>query len=542
MFEQFQNSRIWVRLVAVIAALLVFAWGVMIVWTVIEQRRVAITQAKDMALSVHQMTMANLLFMKVTKTIKDRNLYYEQVRETELIKDLRVLRGALVVTEHGPGDAIAMNPDALEKQVMDSGKGVFEEVNDPKAGHVLRAIFPAVAKKNYLGKNCLKCHSEADEGQILGAVSMKISLTGIDKAVTQAEIKLILAALAITIPLLGFIYFFVTRVVSRPLSAMTENLQDIAQGEGDLTKRLPVKGRDEIGQASEAFNLLMEKLRALIGRISQTANNVAVSARSLQATGDQIATSSSTQTEESAAAAESMEAISSSISSVAQASNEVESLSQESQSRTQAGAANMDTLKTHLQEIEKAVSQIASTVETFVERTTSISTITQQVKDVANQTNLLALNAAIEAARAGEQGRGFAVVADEVRKLAEKSALSANEIDGITHILGGESIQVREAIGHGLSVLQASQASMVSVSEALQEASVTVNQMAQGMVGIRSATSDQTATGATVAARVESIASLARENADTISKMTDATSHLANLANDLQAEMAKFKI
>ena len=542
MLERLRDLKIWVRLVGAIGALLLIAWGIMVAWSAYEQRNMAMHQAKDLASSVHQITMANLLFMKVTKTIKRRKLFYEQVRQSEALRDLKVLRGEKVIHEMGDGDETAMNPDELEKQVLADGKIAFQDVEHPEYGHVLRAVFPAVASKNYLGKDCMECHEDAKEGDILGAVSMKIVLTQVDDAVAQAEMKLILAALLITLPLLGFIFVFVRSTVTRPLETMTQQLQSISQGEGDLTQRLPVRGQDEIGQASVAFNNMMEKLRTLIMRVNQTAVQVVDSSHRLRDTSEKIARGSMAQTEKSLSSAAAIEEMAGSISSVANSCGEVEQLSHESQKHTEEGTRNMNDLQNRIQQVESAVSQIAATVENFVEHSASISRMTQQVKDIADQTNMLALNAAIEAARAGEHGRGFAVVADEVRKLAEKSSQSANEIDMITRALDKESEEVTAAIGSGLDVLKSTHDSMLGVVAILDDAANAVGSVATGMAHIRNATGEQSATSSMVASSVEAIAQLARENTGMIEGMTGATRQLSSLAEDLRTEMSRFRV
>ena len=542
MFERLRHLKIWVRLVGAIGGLLLVAWGIMVGWSAYEQRNMAMDQARGLAASVHQITMANLLFMKVTKTIKKRKLFYEQVRQSEALRDMKVLRGEKTTNEMGDGDETAMNPDELEKQVLAEGKVVFREEQHPEYGHVLRAVFPAIASKNYLGKDCMECHEDAKEGDILGAVSMKIVLTDVDKAVREAEIKLFIAANLITFPLLGFIFLFVRSTVTRPLEAMTQQLQSISQGEGDLTQRLPVRGRDEIGQASEAFNQMMEKLRALIVSVNQTAGRVVSSAHDLRATSEKVAVGSVAQTDKSLATATAMEQMTGSIASVAGLCGEVEQHSIESRQRTESGTQNMEDLQNRVQQVETAVSQIAATVEKFVVHTVSISRMTQQVKDIADQTNLLALNAAIEAARAGDQGRGFAVVADEVRKLAEKSSQSATEIDSITRALGSESEQVNNAIHSGLRELQSTHDTMMTVVKVLDDAALAVGNVADGMGSIRSATSEQSATSVQVADNVEAIAQLARANSAMIDGMTGATRELSALAESLKTEMSRFRV
>jgi methyl-accepting chemotaxis protein len=479
--------------------------------------------------------------MKVTKTIKKRSIYYDQVRQSEAVKDLRVLRGEPVIHEMGDGDEIAMNPNELEKQVMQTGKVLFQEAHDPTHGHVLIAIFPAISSKNYLGRDCLECHEESKEGQVLGAVSMKISLADFDESVQESTIGLLVATAVISVPLLLFVYIFVRSFVTTPLSAMASNLKAIANGEGDLKSRLPVLGTDEIGEASAAFNAMMSKLQTLIKKINGTARQVANSTLDLKARSNDVANGSAAQTRESENAAQSLDEIATTVASVSQSCVQVQSLSQESQKRTIEGKESLRNLQCQINRVEHAVGDMAETVERFVISTSSITKMTSEVKDIADQTNLLALNAAIEAARAGEMGRGFAVVADEVRKLAEKSSRSAAEIDKVTRSLGTESDHVRDAIRGGLEVLASSHGSIDAVANVLDAAAVVVDRVAMGMSEISDATEQQQQASGAVSAQVDSIAGLARENGQAIGSMNQSMQELNQLAQSLEQELGRFK-
>jgi methyl-accepting chemotaxis protein len=195
--------------------------------------------------------------------------------------------------------------------------------------------------------------------------------------------------------------------------------------------------------------------------------------------------------------------------------------------------------------VEKGVAtmqEISQSVGIFVSNTATINDMTQQVKDIADQTNLLALNAAIEAARAGEQGRGFAVVADEVRKLAEKSAQAANEIDGVTRAIEEQSKRVNEALERGQKFLQSSRDLTAAASMALQRTGEAATQTKDGVDSITASVKEQSTSSTEIAQNIENIASMARENTSTVLQTSDSAKHLEELAMTLQAAVARFRV
>jgi methyl-accepting chemotaxis protein len=192
--------------------------------------------------------------------------------------------------------------------------------------------------------------------------------------------------------------------------------------------------------------------------------------------------------------------------------------------------------------IQAAVNQIAESVKEFVDSTKSISGMTQQVKDIADQTNLLALNAAIEAARAGEQGRGFAVVADEVRKLAEKSAKSANEIDQVTNALSQKSSVAETSVQTGLRSLRETLEQVGRVSAMLNEAGKAVSKSTHGVVDIAASVSEQSIASTEIARNVEKIAQMSEESHAAVQSNNQDIAHLESLAKELQTAVSKFKV
>ena len=464
------DMKIWVRLTAAIWLMLLVAWTSMIFWESSVNRQTAIDQAQSFSLTMHETTLAGLTAMMITKNMHKREVFLDQIKQLSIIRDLKVVPSDAVLNEYDPDRNRNVIPpmDNNEAEVLKTGKEYVSIQSDDK-GEFLHVVRPARNMKQYLGKSCIKCH-EVPENTVLGILSMKVSLDHVNTAVSAQRVKSLLAAFVVSLPLLAFIWLFVRNVVTVPLDHMVSGLRSIASGEGDLTRRLEVRGKDEIGQASLAFNEMMEKFSGLVRQVSESASQVSASAHGLSTSAGQVTDGSQRQNQMSAPAAAAVERVVSSISDIADSTERVHVQSRESERRSAQGNESLSELIGEVSIVEETVREIADSVTQFVSSTAAITNMTREVKDIADQTNLLALNAAIEAARAGEQGRGFAVVADEVRKLAEKSSASANEIDAITRSLAQQSEAVRKSIQNGLAHIESSQTFVETVAEVLAEA------------------------------------------------------------------------
>jgi methyl-accepting chemotaxis protein len=312
--------------------------------------------------------------------------------------------------------------------------------------------------------------------------------------------------------------------------------------DGDLNARVKVHGNDEIGQAASAFNGLIEGFAGIIRQVSSSAGTVSSTAANLSVSSAHIAHGSQAQSEAAASTAAAVEEITVSINSVASNTDGVRKLSEKSLQQTRLGNQNVTGMIGEIGQVQDAVRLIADSVAEFVDSTRAIAGMTQQVKDIADQTNLLALNAAIEAARAGEQGRGFAVVADEVRKLAEKSAQSANEIDRVTNSLNKKSTDVEATVQQGLRSLQSTQEHVERVSSVLTEAGMLVEQSSAGVNDIASSVGEQSVASSEIARNVGKIAQMSEENHAAVESNAQQIARLEQLANELQGAVRRFKV
>ncbi|MFZ4536544.1 methyl-accepting chemotaxis protein [Propionivibrio sp.] len=534
------NLKIWVRLTAAIWFVLVIVWTGMILWQTSVSRETSIHQAGDFAKSVHEMTMAGLTGMMITGSIGQREVFLDQIKQLSVIKDLHVARSEAVIKFFGPDIKSTRTLDALEQRVMKEAKP-YAEVDTDGGIPILRVINPTLALKNYLGKDCIMCH-QVPEGTVLGIVSMKVSLESVERVVASFRLKIALAAAAVSFLLLFVIYKFTRHFVTSPLNELSSSLKEIARGEGDLTRRLNVRGNDEIGQTANSFNEMMENFCRIIQQVRDSAIKVSSQSQELSASAQRVASGSQMQSERSVQAASAVENMESSISSISKSTELVHQQSQESLKRAEEGNRVLLQLGREMDNVEQAVNLMSTSAAEFVRNAETINTITQEVKGIADQTNLLALNAAIEAARAGEAGRGFAVVADEVRKLAEQSAHSANKIGTITSVLAAQSISVKHAISEGLQNIASSHQTVSSVSDVLHSVNGSVGEVGRGLDAIASATDEQRRVSHEVVENIEAISRMAKQNNIAVAQTAVSVQALDALAQELQTTVSRFKV
>jgi methyl-accepting chemotaxis protein len=359
------------------------------------------------------------------------------------------------------------------------------------------------------------------------------------------------AAVGTTLSVVALVAAFATSMVlvttvigriRRPLLNLENSMRQLESGDGDLTRRLPIETQDEVGRTAVSFNNFISGLQGTIAGVQSEASKVAHESAQLAATVGSLSQASARQSEASGAIAAAIEQLITSIESVSASALEVKATSDKSLGNAEEGSWSVTRLHQKIAHIESSVQGISQATERFVASSQTIAGLTGKVKEIANQTNLLALNAAIEAARAGEHGRGFAVVADEVRGLAKKSGKAATEIDAITQDIGGESDNLKGAIRASSEVLAESRKTLETVARLLQESAVVVEKEHEEIDEINHALQEQKTAGQEIGRNLESISTAAEQSSTAAQETAASAQNLKSISANLLANANRFKV
>jgi len=370
--------------------------------------------------------------------------------------------------------------------------------------------------------------------------SAKSSFDNVSKSNTTTK------AMVIVTLLLGLIVgagqsWGTIRAITKRLCLMQRTISEVERS-SDFSKRVPVESTDEVGETAKSFNELMGVLQESFGVMQGNVTKASEAAHRLSTAVKEVASGSEQGSEDSAAMAATVQELTSSINRISERAREALEISQKSGDLSLEGGKIIHNAATDMTQIATTVRGASRTIEELGQQSNRISTIVQVIKEVADQTNLLALNAAIEAARAGEQGRGFAVVADEVRKLAERTTKATEEI---TQMIGAIQSSAQAAVATmSTTVVQVDDGATLAhqAGEAINQIRSGAEQVIRAVNDISIALGEQSAASQDIATHVEKVAQTSVRNSTSAVASANEAQGMDELAKSMRETVNRFRI
>ncbi len=476
--------------------------------------------------------------LMLTGAMDTRGELAQQIKGNPNVLEARVIRGEAVSSQYGAAGAHEAAVDDLDRAALQGKEAALIEAT--AAGRRLTLVRPYRASEKTRGVNCLGCHSVA-AGSVLGVVRISYDLAPMDARIFNASLASLGIHGALFFIGMALLSLALRRTIATPINRLTAIMLRVEQ-ESDLNLRIPVQGQDEIACVAGAFNTMMARFADLISQVGGATRNLSQVASQLVKVTMQTRAGVDRQLGDTEHLAATLSQLARSVQEVAHNTQEAANAARQADGEAKEGAHTathaLGAISAMSEQLEKAV----QVIQRLDNDSRDIGRVIGLIREIAEQTNLLALNAAIEAARAGEQGRGFAVVADEVRTLAQRTQAATEEIETIiVHVQG----RAKEAVGAIQSAEEKTDSSVKSVEESAEALSIisgSVSVITRMNAQIAASSQDQSGAADSINQKLGDIGAVAREASGHAHDTHGASEQLAALARELESLVNQFRV